>query len=190
MVNNGFNNCEWIFEAEAQNTVRFLKALYDSGGGFREMVEATILVPKMTGATQGDGEQPPETITFSANTSSGEVRSFVTPVQSRVEFVTSEVMEARMGQLKAEIKSDFQGILSPIEMKLNGLPQSSTIWKGVGTIVVGMFGAVGAILAYSLGRVIGLMGQLQPLPDSMMLLSIQRWPIGISSNLLILREIL
>ncbi|WP_139218705.1 hypothetical protein [Roseivivax halotolerans] len=32
LVNNDFVECEWIFENEAQNTLRFLKALVEGGG--------------------------------------------------------------------------------------------------------------------------------------------------------------
>ena len=46
LVNNGFTNCEWISEGEAQNTVLFLKSMYDSGGGFEKLIKVTIFGPE------------------------------------------------------------------------------------------------------------------------------------------------
>jgi hypothetical protein len=46
LVGNSFKDCEWIFEGEAQNTVLFLKAMYDSGGGFQDIVKGTIFGPE------------------------------------------------------------------------------------------------------------------------------------------------
>lgn len=46
LVNNDFLNCEWIFEGEAQNTVLFLKTMYESGGGFEKLIKVTIFGPE------------------------------------------------------------------------------------------------------------------------------------------------
>lgn len=45
LVNNGFINCEWIFEGQAQNTLVFLKGMCETGSGFQDLIRITLFGP-------------------------------------------------------------------------------------------------------------------------------------------------
>ena len=40
---NSFSECSWQFAGPAQTTVQFMTAMYQHGGGLRELVEAALL---------------------------------------------------------------------------------------------------------------------------------------------------
>ena len=103
----------------------------------------------MNGPTQTPHTEPKVEPTFSANTVSGSTSLTVQPALTSniTSYVTTELLEARMGQMKAEMKSEMSALLQPMELKLGGVAQTSTIWKAAGTIVLAVFGSVGAIFA-------------------------------------------
>ena len=42
LTNNSFNECSWIFDGAAARTMQFMTALHNSGGGFLQLIDATI----------------------------------------------------------------------------------------------------------------------------------------------------
>lgn len=42
LTNCGFHECTWHFEGPAADTVAFMKAMYDMGGGGRDLILATF----------------------------------------------------------------------------------------------------------------------------------------------------
>lgn len=42
LTNNSFNDCAWIFEGPAADTVAFMKALYSMGGGGKDLIVHTF----------------------------------------------------------------------------------------------------------------------------------------------------
>lgn len=42
LVGCGFIECRWSFQGPASDTVAFMKALYDMGGGGKALIEATF----------------------------------------------------------------------------------------------------------------------------------------------------
>lgn len=92
----------------------------------------------MNGPTRKPRAKAVTAPSFSANTVTGSTGLTVQspPNPNATSYVTTELLEARMGQMKSEM-----------ELKLGGLAQTSTIWKATGTIVLAVLGSVGAIFA-------------------------------------------